>query len=173
MVGVIWFVSLTTMIPTFIEYQKHEQHVNGSNWTVLVCGPGSFPQEFSIFNGFFYLCVSYIIPQLVIYSCYAHVIFFVWIKAKAKEESGEGALASSVVSKGKKRIIIMLLVVAAMFAVSWAPYFVVQTISVRHKLCLPCMHPDFRRRRRMMMMMMMMMMRRRRRRRTIITVRAH
>ena len=121
----IWFTSTVVSVPTFVEYEKRRETIG--NTSGLRCGPGAISRSFSLANGFFVLTAVYVAPQILIYTCYALVGYFVWWKGKVQDT---GNVSTSAVSKGKRKVLVMLLLVAALFSVSWCPYFTIKILAV-------------------------------------------
>lgn len=129
----IWLFSFCVSIPTIVDYDVIASQ-NG-NKTDLVC-KSTLSKTFSVLNGLMILIISYIIPQIVVYVNYGRLVYFIWKKSKTVVPSIQIQIQQtqvvpvSAVSKHKVRIIKMLLLAAALFTISWIPYFVLGTISV-------------------------------------------
>ena len=127
----IWLFSISMSIPTVVEFDIREidviDEVSG-NVTLLKTCHQVISRQYSIANCFAVLFLSYIIPQVVVYTYYMRLCYFIWIKSKIQH--GTSATRFSTVFRAKIRVIKMLVWTASLFTVAWIPYFTLQTIEV-------------------------------------------
>ena len=129
----IWLFSILTSLPTFFEYQIEYKDVmdkeTGNTTNILVCHQ-ILGRSFSIGNCFLVLFASYIIPQVILYSTYGRLGYFIWLKLNVQVSAGNSQTNSSSF-KAKVKVIKMLVWAATLLTVSWMPYFVIQSITVK------------------------------------------
>ncbi|XP_074653694.1 QRFP-like peptide receptor [Tubulanus polymorphus] len=127
-IAVIWVGAVLISSPTVYEYHVYDKWID--NASHATCGNEGRSRLFVIGHAFFILFSTYIIPLVVIVWLYVNVIRFFCRKGSEVEpvSSGGSVVAAqpqtSVVSKNKIRLVKMFIIVAALFAVSWLPYFV-------------------------------------------------
>ncbi|KAL3876879.1 hypothetical protein ACJMK2_034661 [Sinanodonta woodiana] len=122
---ILWVFSFLISIPAMIEFYVTEedttvtiQATNGTNTTYytmksLACDSHYFSFQYGLFN--------------VIFN-YAQLVFYIWKKGR-QIGPGNGGRQNSVFYKQRLRLVTMLTFAAAIFALSWLPYFVVQVIA--------------------------------------------
>ena len=127
----IWTLAFLVASPTYVDYSVMPVTTtsqDGDNATVattaLSCMPTS--RQFDQGNAIFIIFVSYLIPQVLIISRYYRLVSF--IVRQGRQTSG--ALTSSFVLNNRKRIVKMLIIIAALFSVAWLPYFVLLVMVV-------------------------------------------
>ena len=147
----IWCLAITTATPTMIEYRVMD--VTNGNATHSSCA-SYVSRTYSVVNGALLLWFAYVVPLVLMYYNYFKIIRFVLQRSKivgaaiglhgSKElqngTDGPGAdtdqsgtqvrKTQSVLFKKRIKIVKMLIIVAALFAISWLPYFVSLTIAV-------------------------------------------
>ncbi|XP_041364254.1 neuromedin-K receptor-like [Gigantopelta aegis] len=120
----LWIGSFAVCIPTIIEYKEFTIFDNVLNQTEWRCGSIQ-SSTYSIINAFMLMFVAYIIPLVLVIINYIVIIRFLW-------ETGEDTGATNqrrIVAKNRMKIIKMMVIAAALFAVSWAPYFAILAIE--------------------------------------------
>lgn len=148
---VLWFSSLVVSIPTIMEYSV-ETYSSGNNsgnasTTEYACGHYSVPHSLTVAVCFFVVIASFFIPLVLIFNNYIRVIIFVNKRCKVvhvTDTSGmsdivnsngtSGAQRNSIptthLSKNRLKIVKMLILMAATFAVCWLPYFLLYMYTV-------------------------------------------
>lgn len=136
-IALIWLFCFGLSLPTMVTYQRVEE-THGNNTTILLCKP-TLPYEFNIFNGLLILIVGYVVPQCVVYFNYGSLLMFILRRntigpAPTGPAPGAGSTpgAVSAVARHRVKIIKMLVWAAALFTISWIPYFVLGTMAVSY-----------------------------------------
>ncbi|XP_072044761.1 QRFP-like peptide receptor [Amphiura filiformis] len=149
--GAIWILSLILAAPALYEYSVYEKeyYASGSgeikdesgsneiidfgsgfnpNDTYLACGSHGIAEDFEKVYATILFVLAYLLPLLIISGNY--LLIWLFIRRKAKEisanlENGVSGGGGGAISKGKSKILKMLLMVVFVFAVAWAPYFAI------------------------------------------------
>ncbi len=116
---------LSTSAPKTQLSKRRETYVLHHN-----CGGTEMPYIFHIISGFFLLFIAYLIPLVIICVNYTKLISFILREARGAQEDLPGARRT--VMKKKMKILKMLIIVTALFALCWLPYFTVLIIAVSH-----------------------------------------
>ncbi|XP_046352944.2 RYamide receptor-like [Haliotis rufescens] len=134
-IPVIWTGAAVVIIPTVIEYSVYISVSDDNNISATSCASVTFSSAASISNGFVLLLTAYIIPLIFILGNYLRILNFL-------REHGlcDGSRRRKSTPRGffiyrhRVKIVKMLILVAALFAISWLPYFILlisQKISGR------------------------------------------
>ena len=131
---ITWVFSAGIATPTLLEYAVYEKKVRVGNHTRTLTSCGSnISRELALANAIFVFIVSYLIPVILMTRNYSQVAIYVWRKGKwIKKHLVPSGLnsASTRIFKYRSRIVKLLVVVAAIFAVSWFPFFVILIYAV-------------------------------------------
>ncbi|XP_046352945.2 RYamide receptor-like [Haliotis rufescens] len=134
-IPVIWMGAAVVIIPTVIEYSVYISVSDDNNISATSCASVTFSSAASISNGFVLLLTAYIIPLIFILGNYLRILNFL-------REHGlcDGSRRRKSTPRGffiyrhQVKIVKMFILVAALFAISWLPYFILlisQKISGR------------------------------------------
>lgn len=130
----IWTLAIGISCPTLLEYTIHEKEVTEGNHSKKVFSCESqISRELSLANAILVLIVSYVIPVILLTNNYSHLAKFVWRKGRWLKENSEYKRCNfSCVRMFKQRtkIVRLFVLVAAVFALSWLPYFVILLYAV-------------------------------------------
>ena len=128
----VWLFAALVSLPTLIEYKAESLDTSDEfgNITIHMVCHQSISRSYTVGNGYMTLFVSYIFPQVIIYTNYIRLGYFIYVKSRVKVS--EGGQSTSKNFKAKIRVIHMLVTIATLFSVSWLPYFVIQLITVRY-----------------------------------------
>ena len=135
----IWGFAIGVSIPTLLEYTVREVPITIGNHTVptLSCGSQT-TRVLALTNAVFVLIVSYIIPGILLTRNYVEVAMFVYRKGKKMRENLEpsGVNISCIrLLKHRTKVVKLLVTVAAIFAVSWLPFFIILIYAVSIQSC--------------------------------------
>ena len=123
----IWAFAIAVSAPTFLEYSVQAIDIKLGNTTTTICSCSSqFSNELALGNSILVLIVSYLIPVILMTKNYSQLAFYMWKrlkKIKANLQSTGRNLKNIRLFMQRTRIIKLLVLVAAIFAVSWLPYF--------------------------------------------------
>ena len=130
----IWLFAIAMSLPTVIEFGIGDLEVldeASGNVTLIKTCHQVVSVGYSMTNGFVVLLLSYIIPQVVVYTNYLRLAHFIWLKSKTHHQSSTVPRCSLLISS-KVRVIKMLVWTATLFTLAWIPFFTLQTIEVRY-----------------------------------------
>ena len=119
--------------PTLLEYTVHDKTISDGNNTriILTCG-SHFSKELSLGNAILVLVVSYALPVILLTKNYAQLATFVWRKGNWMRDKTDKRDSTKIRMAAKRqRVVKLLIMVAAIFAVSWMPFFVILLYAVR------------------------------------------
>lgn len=128
--GLIWFISLLLSIPTFLAYRiefdqmqsesesESENLIDHQEW-IPSCRSTGLPQSFLKPYNHMLVILQYLVPFLAISFFYIHMAVVLFSNLRI---SGDSRLGSSRSISSKKRVIKMLLIVIAIFAICWLPF---------------------------------------------------
>lgn len=127
---IIWVLGIALASPTIYEYNLYEKvDEEYTNTTIIACGSKGIVENFEMCYSIIILVMSYGIPLLIIAGCYSRVLVHVWkntMKVNGPEQnSGGGQLM-----KIRVKIMKMLFTMTLVFALLWAPFFVLFTMEV-------------------------------------------
>ena len=128
----IWAFAIAVSCPTLLEYTVYDKEVpEGNNsLTIRTCG-SHYSKEFSLANAILVLIVSYIIPVVLLTKNYAQLATFVWRKGSWMRDTSDKHDTTKVrMATQRQRVVKLLIMVAAIFAVSWLPFFVILLYAV-------------------------------------------
>lgn len=128
----IWAFSIGIASPTMLEYAVHDVEISygASNQTRTLKFCGSFiPRELALANAIFVFFISYIIPVILMTKNYSQIAKFVWRKGKWIYKH-LGTTTGSGLFKHRTRIVKLLVIVVAIFVVTWFPFFVILMYAV-------------------------------------------
>ena len=156
----IWVLSLIVAAPALYEYSVYEKEYGASgsgeikdesgsheiidfgsgfdpNGTYLACGSHGIAKNFEKIYATLLFVTIYLLPLVIISGNYLSIWLFVRQKAKEISENLDNGVSGGgggAISKGKYKILKMLLLVVFVFAVAWAPYFTifVREVGKRH-----------------------------------------
>ena len=135
-----WVFSIGIASPTLLEYSLYTREILVGNQTQIITSCGSnISRELALGNVIFVFVISYFIPVILMTRNYSQVAIYVWKKGKwIKRHLVPSGLnsASARIFKYRTRIVKLLVVVAAIFAVSWFPFFVIliYAVSIEKKI---------------------------------------
>ena len=137
----IWIISLGVSTPSLIEYTVQETEASDNQTRRhLSCG-SQFTQTLSFVNAIFVFTMSYGIPVILLSKNYLNLAKFIWKKGKwIRENLAEPNTLNSTsvrLFKQRTKIIKLLFVVAAIFAASWLPFFVILIYAVSYIILFP------------------------------------
>ena len=127
-IAILWLVPMVIMIPWLLT-QTLRVYSDGP-LTMTVCQPVWDPKRPELRKGFFLGAVfltCYLIPLLVIIVFYSLIGLKVW---KRNVSGIRGSQAEKNIQRHKIRIVRMLLVVAALFALSWIPLYIIRLRTI-------------------------------------------
>ena len=122
----IWAFAIAVSAPTFLEYSVQAIEIKLGNTTTSICSCTSqFSNELALGNSIFVLIVSYLIPVILMTKNYSQLAFYMWKRLKKIKANLQpvGRNLKVRLFLQRTRIIKLLVLVAAIFAVSWLPYF--------------------------------------------------
>ena len=128
----IWAFSIGIASPTMFEYAVHDVEISdgAGNQTRTLKSCGSvISRELALANAIFVFIISYIIPVILMTKNYSQIAMFVWRKGKWIKKH-LGSTTGSRLFKHRTRIVKLLVIVAAIFAVTWFPFFVILIYAV-------------------------------------------
>ena len=128
----IWVFSIGIASPTLLEYAVQDikiSNVNGNETRMLTSCRSVISRELALANAIFVSIISYIIPVILMTKNYYQIAKFVWKKGKWMKKH-LGSTAGSRLFKHRTRIVKLLFIVAAIFAVTWFPFFVILIYAV-------------------------------------------
>ena len=123
----IWICAAGIATPTLFEYSVYNKEImlqNGTK-TIKSCG-SSISRDFALLNTIFVAIVSYVIPVILLTTNYTKIAIYVWKKGKwIRENLQPNVVNSSSVRlfKQRTRIVKLLILLAAIFAITWLPFF--------------------------------------------------
>ncbi|KAL8584969.1 hypothetical protein ACOMHN_043605 [Nucella lapillus] len=123
----IWGVSGLLCVPTLYEHGQFvvKEGVNGTEeGLILACGSHGVSPLFSLLNGLGLLLAAYLLPLLILMVNYGRILMFFRRKGVLGPGSSERGSVFQSLFKSRMKVVKMLILVAVLFAVSWAPYFV-------------------------------------------------
>ncbi|XP_041364848.1 substance-P receptor-like [Gigantopelta aegis] len=123
-IPVIWAWSFCVCVPTIFEYSEFRDISVNQTGVLVHCG-STRSVTYSVVNGLMLVFVAYIIPLVLIISNCVVVVRFIWKIGKEAEMTNQ----RRIVAAKKIKIIHLLVVATALFAVSWAPYFALLVIA--------------------------------------------
>ncbi|XP_076458435.1 neuromedin-K receptor-like [Babylonia areolata] len=119
----IWVLSVLLCAPTLYEFGEFVVVV--VNGTVLGCGSHGVSHLYSVLNGVGLLLLAYLLPVAVVMVNYGRILVFFRSKGVLGGGSGTGrGEVFQALYKSRMMVVKMLILVALLFALSWAPYFV-------------------------------------------------
>nr|AKQ63069.1 orphan G-protein coupled receptor 63 [Platynereis dumerilii] len=121
----IWIISGAFASPTIYEYSVKVE-IEEDNTTETSCGSHGIPENFEKIYATVIVILAYVLPLLMITVNYTQVALFLW---KAAKRVGDQQNSAGAVKKHKIRITKMLALISAIFALCWAPFFVLFTIE--------------------------------------------
>ena len=133
----IWAVALGVSAPSLFEYTVREIEASGNQTaeTIMSCG-SQFTETYSLVNAVFVFAMSYGIPVILLSKNYLNLAQFVWEKGKwIRENLAEPSTVNSTsvrLFKQRTKIVKLLFVVAAIFIVSWLPFFIILIYAVSY-----------------------------------------
>ncbi|XP_046554589.1 RYamide receptor-like [Haliotis rubra] len=134
-IPVIWMGAAVLIVPTALEYSVYISVSDDVNITATSCASVTFSSAASITNGFVLLLIAYIIPLVFILGNYWRIINFLREHGLCDRSGRRKSTARGFfIYRHRIKITKMLILVAALFAISWLPYFILlisQKISGR------------------------------------------
>ncbi|XP_015794716.1 tachykinin-like peptides receptor 99D [Tetranychus urticae] len=118
-IAFIWLISLLLATPTFVAWEvRYVWSTESSNYTEPFCDTSSVSSDFWRHYNHFLVALQYFIPLFVISFAYIHmaVILSEVDATTAKRNDYMRAL------QNKRRVIKMLFIVVALFAICWLPF---------------------------------------------------
>ncbi|XP_074600563.1 tachykinin-like peptides receptor 99D isoform X2 [Brevipalpus obovatus] len=116
-IAFIWCVSLLLSVPTFIAWEVREVDVDG-NKTELFCDVIAIdPDVWKIYNHIM-VALQYFVPLFVISYAYIHMAIILG-KVDATTATRNDSTRAL---QNKRRVIKMLMIVVALFAICWLPF---------------------------------------------------
>nr|XP_002732887.1 PREDICTED: probable G-protein coupled receptor 19-like [Saccoglossus kowalevskii] len=121
-VCILWIVSMVIASPEIYEYTSvHRLTLNETH--VTMCGSYNAPRWFQISNAVMLISVVYVIPLITMVINYCRIVVYMM----QKRGNGSHVIGNQVncaINRNKIRVMEMLIVVTFMFALAWAPFFV-------------------------------------------------
>ena len=138
----IWALAVVVSAPTFIEYTVQVIDIYSDNATTSIRSCSSqFSTELALGNSIFVLIVSYLIPVILLTKNYLQLAVYMWDKLKkikmTLQPTGRN-LKNIRLFMQRTRVIKLLVLVAAVFAVSWLPYFGILIYAVSTYFVILC-----------------------------------
>lgn len=124
----IWTFALTIMIPWAVFY--HQDKYETELQTLYVCyqkWPVVYGEKVFFLAGIFLFC--YTIPLILIVICYTMIGCRVW-----NRDAPGTANSTGVIQKSKVKVVKMLAIVVVVFAVSWLPLYITQSMYYYQQL---------------------------------------
>lgn len=120
---IIWIVSISTALPTFIAYQVQDilmaNATSALNETVSRCQTtGLSSQVVSLYNRSLFT-MQYLIPSVLMTFCYCRIALVLAKNVQMMHVSQQNCTRTV---ESKKRVIKMLLLVIFVFAICWLPF---------------------------------------------------
>ena len=142
--AVIWMCSVVIVVPDVVYFDvRVADHTGSGNNSVVVCHSTWNSLQRSIYS-LFLLVVSYLLPQVVLYVNYGRLTAYLWnrhliVNPSAQPQAadagsqitrhGAGSEATPI-ARSTVRSIKMMMTIAILFLISWAPYFTIMTLQV-------------------------------------------
>ncbi|KAK7112215.1 hypothetical protein V1264_011699 [Littorina saxatilis] len=120
--AIIWSLSTVFAIPTIYEHREYVL-VQNENKTILGCGSYSVSYDYSVINGVFIIMVAYVIPLAILLFNYGRILAFFREKGMFGKGAAERGAVFQTLFKTRMKVVKMLILIAVLFAMSWAPYF--------------------------------------------------
>ena len=121
--GFIWFTSLLLSIPTFlaykIEWDQMESQDGVNHELIPICQSTGLSQSFLRPYNHTLVVLQYLVPFIAISFFYIHMAVVLFSNLRISGDSRQGSSRSI---NSKKRVIKMLLIVIAIFAICWLPF---------------------------------------------------
>ncbi|KAL8576665.1 hypothetical protein ACOMHN_025140 [Nucella lapillus] len=128
--AVIWVMSAILSLPTAYEHSQyvvHPAHEDSENGTsipeVLGCGSNGVSYAYRVINGVGLVFIAYVVPLVILLYNYGQILQFFRRKGVFGKQAAQRGAAFQVLFKTRMTVVKMLILVAVIFAVSWAPYF--------------------------------------------------
>ena len=123
----IWMFAAGIATPTLFEYSVYEKDILVQNVTRTIKSCGSnISRELALLNTIFVAFVSYVIPVILLSKNYTQVAIYVWNKGKwIRKNLQPNDVNSSAIRllRQRTRIVKLLILLAAIFAITWLPFF--------------------------------------------------
>ena len=126
-IAVVWTLAVVMAVPNFADYAIRNKTQIVTNRTVHVCKP-VLDYPFPLVNTLLILVVSYVTPQLILVVNYGRIIMFLRMRRRELMSSEAGVEMAG--TRNTIKIIRMLSLMAVLFSLSWAPYFVILVLEV-------------------------------------------
>jgi hypothetical protein len=130
-IALIWLFALVLAAPQLYEYSVVEEHEIEGNETEIeiICGSAESSDIFPTTYGSIVVFCVYVIPSIIVLANYINVGRFVWKMSKLRSD-GQTEVQGAV-AKQKVNVVKMLAVIAVVFLVLWAPFFILFFLEVR------------------------------------------
>jgi len=145
--AIVWMSSVILAVPAAVNFDVGiAGGTNSSNHSLVLCQSTWNSLQTSTYS-LFVLCVSYLLPQIIIYVNYGRLAVYLWSRRRAvaagntrrqavdtgrqtTRQGGGAGSATTPISRSTVNTIKMLVTIAVLFLASWAPYFTIMTIEV-------------------------------------------
>ncbi|KAG8185434.1 hypothetical protein JTE90_022365 [Oedothorax gibbosus] len=123
-IGIIWIFSMFITIPWGLYFELVQVHPTDEALYCVERWPHQSSEKMYFFVANLGLC--YVLPLSVITACYVGI----WIKVRRRNIPGEtrGTNADAVIQKSKIKVVKMMVIVVATFALSWLPLYIIFTM---------------------------------------------
>ncbi|XP_059496322.1 pyroglutamylated RF-amide peptide receptor-like [Stegostoma tigrinum] len=137
MLGFAWAVAVIVGSPMLYVQQlevKYDFLYDRHYVSCLECwNSASLRQSYAVFI----LVALFLLPQLVMLFLYSRIVFELWIKKRVGDNSFLNALNQremSKITRKKKRAVVIMITIVALFTICWAPFHVVYILFEFNKL---------------------------------------